>query len=133
MLTTPSPADTGSRDFNRWTAPILTRYPACAALRTRCALESEGASMNRRAVLWGALALSAGQVLASAVVVFITPSASSGGFTEFRLYFAVGDWLSVRFPLVGAITVTLVAAWYLNWLPGTRAANNRVVSGAAAA
>src|SRR6267378_3141779 len=133
MLTTPSPETPARGISNRWTAPILTRYPACAALRTRCALESEGASMNRRAVLWGALALYAGQVLASAVVVLITPSASSGGFTEFRLYFAVGDWLTVRLPLVGALTATLVAAWYLNWLPGTRGANSRVPSGAAAA
>src|SRR5256885_5839855 len=89
--------------------------------------------MNRWAVLWGALGLYAGQVLASAVVVLFTPSASSGGFREFRLYFAVGDWLTVRLPLVGALTATLVAAWYLNWLPVTRGANSRVPSGAAAA
>jgi hypothetical protein len=89
--------------------------------------------MSRRAVLRGALALYAGQVLASAVVVLFTPSASRGGFTEFRLYFAVGDWLSVRLPLVGALTATLVAAWYLNWLPETQGANRNVRLGAAAA
>ncbi|HJW48998.1 MAG TPA: hypothetical protein VJ726_06245, partial [Candidatus Limnocylindria bacterium] len=68
-----------------------------------------GASLTGRKTPWLALALYAGQALASAVVVLVTPHASSG-FADFRHYFTVGDWLTVRLPLVAALCVTVAAA-----------------------
>ena len=58
------------------------------------------------------------QVLASAVVVALTPHSSSGGLADFRLYFALGDWLTIRIPLAAAVGATFVGALMRSRIPG---------------
>lgn len=50
------------------------------------------------------------QVLASAVVVAVTPHSSSGGLADFRYYFTLGDWLAIRLPLAAAVGTTVAGA-----------------------
>lgn len=74
--------------------------------------------MDRRAALRLAVAMYTAQVLASAVVVALTPHSSSGGLADFRFYSALGDWIAIRLPLTAAVAATLVGAFMRSRSPG---------------